>query len=247
MNRRGMSEGENEEYWEKIDVTFFNQGYGLAQSLLPGELSKKALFEALRIFYKKIDEFLGAFLDRAEMEGQACECKKGCSFCCHQTVLAGPLEFFYLSDFVNKKFRDNALSTILERARAKHEKTKELKLDKLLKFKAPCPFLHPQGGFCRIYQARPLACRIYLSLSRKSCEDDLATPYDDRVYPQLFELPLRAGKMMNEGFLACLSDKSNKKIKNIESSIETGFLDANKSDAFEDWLKGKSRMRTYKG
>lgn len=50
------------------------------------------------------------------------------------------------------------------------------------------------------YEARPMACRIYMSMSVDSCKTFYKKPDDETNYPALLEFPLQAGRMMNEGF-----------------------------------------------
>jgi Fe-S-cluster containining protein len=103
--------------------------------------------------------------------------------------------------------------------------------------------LHPAQGFCRAYQARPMACRIYLSSDVKSCKVDLENPEDDSIFPQLFDMPLRAGRMMNEGFHARLRRDRKDSLQAFENPIEEGLLKALDDKAFDQWLAGKNVFR----
>ncbi|MDQ7082354.1 MAG: YkgJ family cysteine cluster protein [Aquificota bacterium] len=40
----------------------------------------------------------------------------------------------------------------------------------------PCPFLDKGSGSCRVYQARPLMCRLTLYKDRNTCEEDWKNP-----------------------------------------------------------------------
>ena len=234
---------DQQEYWQKFDKAFFDDGYNLCDAWLSVEFNRKNLFAAQKQLYKKIDELIDSFSNRTNVEGNPVACKKGCSFCCHQTVLASPYELLYLAEAVKKKFPANAITGIIRKAEEKSAKTSKLRLTPLLKFKAPCPLLHSTGGFCMAYQARPIACRIYLSASVKSCEDDLKSPNDDSVYPSLFEMPLRAGRMMNEGFQSRIRKGRENNLQAFENTIEEGLLTALKDNAFESWLKGQKVFR----
>lgn len=234
---------EQENYWQQFDEAFFKDGYNLCDVYLSMGFNKKNLFDAQRKLYETIDELINSFLKRTETENQPSACRMGCSFCCHQTVLAAPYELLYLADFVNKKFRADALTGIIARAEDKKAKTSKLKMNSLLNYKQPCPLLHPTGGFCRAYQARPMACRIYLSKSVKSCEDDLNNPTDDSTFPQLFDMPLRAGRMMNEGFQARIRKGREENLQAFENTIEEGLLAALPVNAFDQWLTGKKIFR----
>jgi Fe-S-cluster containining protein len=231
------------EYNQEFDETFFKDGYNLCDAFLAGGLNIKNLFAAQKQLYHIVDNLNNSLLERAEKDGQPSDCKMGCSCCCHQTVLTTPYELFYLAELVKTKFKGDALETIKTRAKNKTDKTSKLPMQRLLKYKEPCPLLHPTGGFCRAYQARPMACRIYLSSNLKSCKDDLEHPEDDSIFPQLFEMPLRVGRMMNEGFHARLRRDRMDSLQAFENPIEEGLLKALDDGAFDQWLTGKKVFR----
>jgi Fe-S-cluster containining protein len=231
------------EYWQKFDEAFFKDGYNLCDTFLSGGFNQENLFAAQKQLYKVVDGLNNSLLDRAGKDGKPASCKMGCSYCCHQTVLATPYELFYLAELVKTKFKGEVLTTIKERATSKMDKTSSLSMERLLKYKEPCPLLHPTGGFCRAYQARPMACRIYLSSDVESCRSDLDTPDDDSIFPQLYEMPLRFGRMMNEGFHARIRYNRKDNLQAFENPIEEGLFNALKEDAFERWLNGKIVFR----
>lgn len=238
---------ENQEYWQNFDETFFKDGYNLCDFFLSNGLTKENLLSAQKQLYKTIDELNDAFLKRTSAEGNPSECKMGCAYCCHQTVLATPYELLYLADFLKKKYPVATVSAMEAKAEEKALATRVLKIEKLLKHKQPCPLLHSTGGFCRAYQARPMACRIYLSQSVKSCKDDLDNPHNDSIFPQLFEMPLRAGRMMNEGFQARIRKGRETNLQAFECTIEQGLLNALEPNAFENWVRGEKVFKEIKG
>jgi Fe-S-cluster containining protein len=234
---------DQKEYWQKFDEAFFKDGFNLCDVFLSSGFNKESLFAAQKQLYKVIDGLNNSLLDRAVKDGAPADCKMGCSYCCHQTVLATPYELFYLAEHVKIKFKGEVLEIIKERATNKMEGSSKLSMERLLKFKKPCPLLHPEKGFCRVYQARPMACRIYLSSDVKSCKDDLDNPEDDSIFPRLFEMPLRAGRIMNEGFHARLRLNRKDNLQAFENTIEEGLLKALDEDAFDHWLAGKNVFR----
>jgi Fe-S-cluster containining protein len=230
-------------YGQEFDEAFFKDGYHLCDAFLFKGFTQENLFAAQKQLYKVIDELNSSLLSRAEKDGKPSACKMGCSYCCHQTVLATPYELLYLAAFVKNRFTGDQFNTIVQRATEKAAITSKLALDKLLKFKKPCPLLHPEQGFCRAYPARPMACRIYLSSDVKSCKDDLENPNDDSIFPQLYDMPLRAGRMMNEGFHARLRQGKMDRLQAFENTIEEGLLKAFDNNAFDNWLGGKHVFR----
>lgn len=228
-----------EVYWQQFDEAFFKDGYNLCDRHLSMGFNKDSIMSAQKQLYKVVDELIDSFLKRTAAEQQPTECRKGCAYCCHQTVLASGHELLYLAAYLKKKFPGNALKTIVDRAATKAEVSSKLKMSKLLRYKQACPLLHSKGNFCMAYQARPMACRIYLSRNVQSCIDDLNSPNDDKIYPQLFDMPLRAGRMLNEGFQARLRKGRMDDLQVFESTIETGLLGSFVPDAFENWIKGR--------
>jgi Fe-S-cluster containining protein len=238
-----MEEIQQQEYWQKFDEAFFNDGYRLADMHLLIGFSKENLFAAQKQLYKITDDLIDSFLKRSSTEGKPSECRKGCSFCCHQTVLAAPYELLYLADYIEKRMDKRIAETVIQRASEKSARTSKLRMNKLLKHKEPCPLLHPEAGYCRAYMARPMACRIYLSSNVQSCKDDLDNPNNDSIYPMLFDMPLRAGRMLNEGFHARLRKDRLTSLQAFENTIDEGLLKAIEPKAFENWLDGKKVFR----
>ena len=226
-------------YQKQFDEAFFNDGYNICDTFIGSGLTAESLELGINAMYKSIDDFIDDFLFTAEKQGEPADCRRGCAHCCHQTVLASTYELVYLGEFLKKKYPGKAQNRIIERIDDKAVNTSNLKLDKLLKYKQACPLLHSTGGFCMAYKARPMACRIYLSKNVQSCINDLKTPLDDKIFPELFDLPLRAGRMMNEGFQARLRSATDDKLQVFENTIEGGLQTVFDNFVVEDWLKGK--------
>jgi Fe-S-cluster containining protein len=218
---------------KEIDKIFFRDGYRLAGSYLEQELSPVQIREAIRALYASIDQLLDAFLQRAKAEGQPVSCKKGCAWCCHQAVFAVTHEFLYLNEYVQKHFSKDAQEGVLARAREKVKISLNSSVEEQLKIRAACPFL--KGGSCSVYAVRPMACRIYLSASVASCKKEHDRPSDTRNFPGLFDFPLRAGRMMNEGFVAYLKQSG---LQVSELPLEQGFSSmVSMGQSTGDWLK----------
>jgi Fe-S-cluster containining protein len=203
---------------KEIDKIFYRDGYRLAASYLDQELSPVQIREAIRALYETMDQLLEAFLQRAEKEGQPVACKKGCAWCCHQAVFAVTHEFLYLHEYVQKHVSGKKQEELLGKARDRVKITLNRSEADQLKIRAACPFL--ENGSCSVYAARPMACRIYLSASEASCKKEHDLPSDTRNFPGLFDFPLRAGRMMNEGFVAWLKQSG---LQVSELAIEQGY------------------------
>jgi hypothetical protein len=217
---------------KEIRRIFYRDGYRLAFSHLGGGQTALHLRSAIGELYRAMDELLDSFLARTASEGTPEQCKKGCSWCCYQEVFAVTHEFLFLQDFILRHFGKDQQELILERAREKVLLTMNLPVEEQVKVRAACPFL--EDGSCMVYEARPMACRIYLSSSLSSCKRDHEQPAGGKNIPEVFEFPLLAGRMLNEGFVAYLKQSG---IRSSELSVEQGYSSmVTMGQSLEDWV-----------
>ena len=187
---------------KNIENAFYSDGYKLGMNVAVSENDQSVLYESVSEMYEMIDNFNESLSEFAKHQNQQIDCKKGCEWCCHQPVFALDYEMDYLIDFIKRNLDKPKQIEIKTRAKNKNNKLSFLKETDLLNSKFPCPLL--QNGACIAYQARPIACRIYLSLNVNSCVRFFKNPGKDDSIPALINLPLRTGQMMNEGFKAAL-------------------------------------------
>lgn len=211
---------------EKIKFTehdrlFYSDGYQLGQSAAQGGLTTQKLFEAQKTLYQSIDGLIDSLLMLAKKQEIDVACHKGCFWCCHQAVYANSFEIHYLTDHILKNFSKEKQKQILSIATAKNNRTNQLSANDVLKYKSPCPLL--ENGACLAYEARPMACRIYLSTKLPSCQEFFHHPENKKNYPALMDFPLRTGRMMNEGFRAALKENG---IEPAELRLEEGLVSA---------------------
>ena len=205
-------------HFTENDRIFYSDGYQLAQSAIQQGFSNESLFAAIRSMYEAIDGLNDLIVDLAERQKIGVACHKGCHWCCHQAVYANSYELHFLSEQIKKSFSDEELAGLIERTETKHTRTSELTEAEILKFKAPCPLL--KNGACSMYAARPMACRIYLSTKLETCLEFYQHPENEDNFPALIDFPLRAGRMMNEGFRAALKEFG---IETAEFRMEDGL------------------------
>lgn len=217
---------------KEIRRIFYRDGYRLAHSHLDQGLSTSNITRAITELYHQVDELLGSFLDRTTSDGTPADCKMGCAWCCYQEVFAVTHEFLYLQDYALMHLTEKQREGILERARKKVMLTLNLPVEEQLKVRAACPFL--EEGSCMVYEARPMGCRIYLSSSEPSCKREHDRSGNGKKIPKLFEFPLLAGRMMNEGFVAYLKQVG---IKSSELPLEQGYSSmVTMGQTMEDWF-----------
>lgn len=204
---------------DSLIKAFYHDGYRLGMQAVEAGLGKDTLFAALAEMHRQIDGLIGQLLDFARSRGQGVDCQKGCQWCCYQPVFALDYELDYLAGFVEKHFQEKTRQAVKKKAEEKVRKLAGLKGDDLLDAKHPCPLLNEEGA-CMAYPARPVACRIYLSSKLETCTTFYRDPGDKSSYPALLDFPMRAGRMMNEGFKAALKTKG---IVAKEFRIEEGI------------------------
>ncbi len=209
---------ENKHFTEN-DRIFYSDGYRLVQSAIQQGFSNQTLFSAIESLYAAIGGLNDSIVALAQRQGINVACSKGCQWCCHQAVYANSYELHYLAEQIKKKNSNKDLSELIDRTELKYSQTSGLSEDEILKYKSPCPLLNKDGA-CTMYSSRPMACRIYLSTKLSSCHEFFHHPENESNYPALIEFPLRAGRMMNEGFRAALKEFG---IETAEFRIEEGL------------------------
>ncbi len=187
---------------ENFEKAFFHDGFNLGLKATEAGFEPEHIAAAIQEMYAIIDDLNKSIHTLAQNQGQTIDCKLGCEWCCHQPVFALDYELDFLTDYIEKYFDEETRAEIKKKAQQKQKKLGVLKGDKLLNAKYPCPLLNE--GACMAYQARPMACRIYLSSDVKSCQRFYEVPDDKNSYPALLDMPMRLGRMMNEGFKAAL-------------------------------------------
>lgn len=216
---------------KEIDQIFYRDGFRIAMEHLEKELSAEQLRKAIAAMYAGMDSLIDALLARSQADSRAVACKKGCSWCCHQEVFAISHEFLYLNEFVQQHLDAASRERVLKMAREKVMITMDKSVEEQLKIRAACPFLYQ--GACVAYKARPMACRIYLSTSEPSCRKEHDQP-GRKGHAKLLDFPLRAGRMMNEGFVGYLKQRG---MESSELPIEQGYASLQTlGQTMEDWL-----------
>jgi len=202
----------------EIKRIFYRDGYRLANEHLDQGINAANLKRAIGLLYQAVDDLLESFIRRSEAEGIPTACKEGCSWCCHKEVFAVTHEFFYIQDYLRHELSSERRERILQGAREKVMLTLDRSVEERQKVRSSCPFL--DGRSCLVYEARPMACRIYLSTSEASCKRDHDRPGNHNIIPEILEFPLLAGRMLNEGFVACLKQLG---LQSSELPVEQGY------------------------
>lgn len=193
---------------DKLLKAFYSDGFLLGMEIFNSGFNTNKLFESIQQMHDSVDSFIQSFDEFAIKNSKKIHCHKGCSWCCHQPVFALSYELDYLNSYISKHFGKQKQLEIRKRAEEKKQKLQSLNKKDLLNSKIPCPLL--ENGTCTAYEARPMACRIYLSTDVNTCLNFFHHPEDKKSIPALLDFPMRAGRMMNEGFKTALKTNGMK-------------------------------------
>lgn len=97
--------------------------------------------------------------------GDVSPCKKGCSYCCNQSLIIFEWEANRITDVTGRK--QNPFKGVdFERWSPQTRKQYIAQYTEV-----PCPFL--KNDVCSIYAARPMSCRVHLSLADDATACDI--------------------------------------------------------------------------
>ena len=207
------------QHFSEHDRILYADGYKLAMETISTNSHPANLLTTVGKLYEAVDQLLESLLAIGKKQGVTVDCRRGCSFCCHQPVFCVTHEFNYLADYINNHFSDSTKKEIQRKAIRKNELVSGLTQTQLLQHRSPCPLLI--NGKCSVYEARPMACRIYLSTNVSTCRKDYEHPENAENFPALLDFPLRAGRMLDEGFVAGLKTLG---IDSEEMRMEEGLI-----------------------
>lgn len=125
--------------------------------------STKNKSDAVKIMYQWVDNQIKNYPAQYKA---AVTCKgKGCSFCCHIQVVCTMAEAKTIVEYCKQK------GIAIDKQKIKKQ-SKINKEDWLFSTHKRCAFLDDQGS-CKIYDVRPIACRIHNSVSPvEMCDTD---------------------------------------------------------------------------
>lgn len=96
-----------------------------------------------------------------------CDCRDGCSACCHLFVAVPPGVTSLIADHIRKTFPPDEQQALLERLGQAARIIEQAKTTS--EVRARCPLLGADER-CTIYDVRPLTCRAFTSSSAPRCQ-----------------------------------------------------------------------------
>ncbi len=134
------------------------------------------------------------------LSGEKLDCRRGCFYCCYGVTLWGTkLEVLHLVRELNRldlKTRKAVSLRIKRYLKLYYEAYSHLgtdnpygpagredlsaevmgKIGTIYLNEEPCPFLEEKKGECRVYEARPLMCRLTVFTDSRVCKKDWENP-----------------------------------------------------------------------
>jgi Fe-S-cluster containining protein len=101
-------------------------------------------------------------------------CARGCSYCCHLRVEIRPHDAFVLADHVRNTLGAEERARVLARLGENRRHIAALTREQHVRAGIGCALL--DDGVCLAYEARPVTCRKYYSVSVQVCRDAFERP-----------------------------------------------------------------------
>lgn len=96
-------------------------------------------------------------------------CKKGCSWCCHQSVMATAAEVLHAAKFLHDNLTPAEVLRLRDKVAARARQAEGLDNDQRMDRRIACAFLNED--ICTIYPVRPLQCRGGYSEDAEYCRN----------------------------------------------------------------------------
>jgi Fe-S-cluster containining protein len=144
--------------------------------------------------YNQLDQVIDKVVEDVE-QSTTVSCSKGCAYCCDQMVSASLVEVEYIvarypalvqkavAELRQQEARMVELGVHLMREAGVQ---RQIFLDRWYKQRIPCVFLDRETKECRVYEARPYACRSHFAITQPAevCDSrpdpDVPGGYDNR-------------------------------------------------------------------
>lgn len=167
---------------------------------------------------------------------QRVACHKGCSWCCHQTVLVNAPEALRIAEYINTLEDASLRQAFLDQLHQLDRQTRGLSPMARSSVHSPCAFL--VDGACGIYPVRPLACAEFTSFNVMDCVHAFLFGFQDNSVTcdksrKLIFHSVRTG--MAQGLREGLPGSDS-----VNLELTAAVLDAlNTPDAAAQWLAGE--------
>jgi hypothetical protein len=177
----------------------------------------------------------------ARAKGARVACKAGCGHCCHVVVAVTAPEALTIFDHLKRTRPARELERLEARVTEFRERTRGLTSSERFSPDYPCIFL--DGGYCTIYEVRPLACRGMNSLDATECENRLQDPKARAEFVEhggghVFVEPIQAFRAVSAGLQLSLSELYELDLRPLELCAAMQILLQGDASLADEWLDG---------
>jgi hypothetical protein len=166
------------------------------------------------------------------------ECRRGCAWCCHQTVSASVPEIVAIAAYLRNTLGAAELAAVRRRVADTALRVEDADPEERERRRIPCALLRPDGS-CGAYQVRPVNCVGYVSLSRDTCEVAYGRP--GTLIPAPTSPRVEASAMFS-GALAAARELG---LRPIAVELHAGLAIAlEHADAGARWIRGEDVFAT---
>lgn len=145
---------------------------GFASAAVGETLGRSTDVDSCLALSSRITGLMSQALEVFQKDNPDIACKAGCSFCCHLRVKVYPHEAIALFRYLGSRMPKEQAQRVRQRLKAHADRIKQGSQEETPATTA-CAFL--EDGQCMAYEARPMECAGYHSLSRAQCETGYET------------------------------------------------------------------------
>src|ERR1700730_12069557 len=163
-------------------------------------------------------------------------CRAGCTWCYYFSVDVRPVEVFSILDFVERTFTIEEKARVYTEVRANSTALKNLGESERMKRNVKCPFLN--DGRCRIYTARPQACRNYHATNVAGCQQSYEEPDNLDIDPDFAPWVYQAGTAHVDAFSTAMRDAGyDVSAYELNCALDAAISDLAARERFESRLR----------
>jgi Fe-S-cluster containining protein len=140
----------------------------------------------------------------AAVDANTLACKAGCSWCCHFSVDARPVEIFTIQTFIENELTPQQRQRVKEEIAANSIVLSRLSDMERVQQNLKCPFL--EAGQCTIYSVRPQTCRNYHATDATGCQQSFEEPDNLDIDPDFAPHVYQAGGTHVDAFSKAMHD-----------------------------------------
>ncbi len=168
-------------------------------------------------------------------------CRKGCSHCCHQSVMVTAPEVVHAAKFLHDNLTEKEVLRLRDRVAARARQGDGLDNHERMDSRIACAFL--MDGMCSIYPVRPLQCRGGFSEDAEYCrsllenrEETQAALQNGEIEGKYLLLPKMLYDSAQVGMAGALGkDGLNSRPLDLNAAMAIALGDRNIA---EKWLRG---------